>query len=213
MLALMKNRAFLVALGLLLLALLIWFVGPYFAFADYKPLESVVARLVAIIVLAVGYAIYVQLRALRSARAGDQLAKEVSRQEDAAVAGDAPTGDSAQLRKRFDEAVEALKKSKRGANLYELPWYIIIGPPGAGKTTVLVNSGLNFPLAQNSVRKPCGEWAAHATATGGSPMRRSCWTPRADIRPRTPTRGRMPQAGAPSWSCCASSAAVSRSTG
>ena len=29
--------------------------------------------------------------------------------------------------------MEALKKSKRGANLYELPWYIIIGPPGPGK--------------------------------------------------------------------------------
>jgi type VI secretion system protein ImpL len=149
MLSLLKNRAFLVAIGLVLLALLIWFVGPYFAFADYKPLESVVARLVAIIILAVGYAIYVQLRALRNARAGEQLAKAVSREDGAGGApGAASAGDSAQLRKRFEEAVEALKQSKRGASLYELPWYIIIGPPGAGKTTVLVNSGLNFPLAQ-----------------------------------------------------------------
>ena len=28
-----------------------------------------------------------------------------------------------------------------------LPWYVIIGPPGSGKTTALVNSGLHFPLA------------------------------------------------------------------
>ena len=35
---------------------------------------------------------------------------------------------------------------KRGA-LYEQPWYVIIGPPGAGKTTALLNAGLNFPLA------------------------------------------------------------------
>jgi len=151
MLALLKNRIFLVALGLVLLALIIWFAGPYFAFADYKPLESVVARLVAIMVLAVGYAVYVQVRYLRSARASQRLASEVSKQEEGAsgAAAGAPAGDAAQLRKRFDEAVEALKKSKRGAvSLYQLPWYIIIGPPGAGKTTVLVNSGLNFPLAQ-----------------------------------------------------------------
>ncbi len=143
--ALLKNRAFLVAIGLVLLAVIIWFAGPYFAFAEYKPLESVVARLIAMIVLAVGYAVYVQVRHLRSARASQKIASEVSKQE----AGAAESGDSAQLRKRFDEAVEALRKSKRGSvSLYSLPWYIIIGPPGAGKTTVLVNSGLNFPLAQ-----------------------------------------------------------------
>ena len=152
MLALLKNRVFLVAVGLALLALIIWFAGPYCAFAEYKPLESVVARLVAILILAVGYAVYVQLRYLRSARASQRLANEVSKQEEGAggaAAAGASSGDAAQLSKRFEEAVEALKKSKRGAvSLYELPWYIIIGPPGAGKTTVLVNSGLNFPLAQ-----------------------------------------------------------------
>ena len=34
--ALLKSRAFLVILGLLLLALIIWFAGPYFAFADHQ---------------------------------------------------------------------------------------------------------------------------------------------------------------------------------
>ncbi|MCS4292947.1 type VI secretion system protein ImpL [Comamonas sp. BIGb0152] len=31
--------------------------------------------------------------------------------------------------------------------MYELPWYVIVGAPGSGKTTALVNSGLDFPLA------------------------------------------------------------------
>ena len=44
MMSLLKNRLFLAAIGIALLALLIWFIGPYFAFADYKPLESVIAR-------------------------------------------------------------------------------------------------------------------------------------------------------------------------
>ena len=56
MLAFLKSRTVLVFVGLLLLALLIWFAGPYFAFADYKPLEGVVARLVAILVLVVAWA-------------------------------------------------------------------------------------------------------------------------------------------------------------
>lgn len=150
MLTVLKSRAFLIAVGLVLLALLIWFVGPYFAFADYKPLESVIARLIAILCLVVIYAVVVQLGQMRSARASRQLADGVAKQDDAGLAGGAASPEAAQLRKRFEEAIDALKKSKKkgAANLYELPWYIIIGPPGSGKTTVLVNSGLNFPLAQ-----------------------------------------------------------------
>jgi type VI secretion system protein ImpL len=145
--ALLSSRVFLVAIGLGLLALIIWFAGPYIAFADFKPFEGAAARLVAILVLAVAYAAYVQLRQLRAARAGEKLAAEVTK-ADGPEAGD--SRDSAALRKRFEEAVETLRRSSRkgSRNLYDLPWYIIIGPPGAGKTTVLVNSGLNFPLAQ-----------------------------------------------------------------
>ncbi len=53
------------------------------------------------------------------------------------------------LRERFDEAVSALKAGRRdGHSLYDLPWYVIIGTPGSGKTTALLNSGLKFPLEQ-----------------------------------------------------------------
>ena len=56
--------------------------------------------------------------------------------------------DSDVLSSRMTEALETLKRSSgKQSFLYELPWYIIIGPPGAGKTTALVNSGLKFPLA------------------------------------------------------------------
>ena len=68
-----------------------------------------------------------------------------------------------QLAQRFDEAAQLLKKARFAPGqeggkhrwmtrfsrqyLYQLPWYVIIGAPGAGKTTALVNSGLHFPLA------------------------------------------------------------------
>ena len=43
----------------------------------------------------------------------------------------------------------ALLRQARGTKgyIYEQPWYAIIGPPGAGKTTALLNAGLKFPLA------------------------------------------------------------------
>ena len=62
-----RNRAVLVALGLLLLALIIWFAGHYFAFGTLKPFESAVERLVAILILVTLYAFYVLFR--RSERA------------------------------------------------------------------------------------------------------------------------------------------------
>ncbi|MFL5349072.1 MAG: type VI secretion system membrane subunit TssM [Hyalangium sp.] len=53
------------------------------------------------------------------------------------------------MQAEFSKAVEALKTSKlsRGRKdaLAVLPWYLIVGPPGAGKSTALRNSGLKFP--------------------------------------------------------------------
>src|SRR4051794_9555360 len=55
------------------------------------------------------------------------------------------------MQAEFRKAVGALKASKIGRSgrdaLGVLPWYVIIGPPGAGKTTALRNSGLKFPYS------------------------------------------------------------------
>jgi type VI secretion system protein ImpL len=62
--------------------------------------------------------------------------------------------EAAAMRERMQEAIKAIKSSKlghsTGANaLYELPWYMVIGNPAAGKSTAVVNSGLKFPFADN----------------------------------------------------------------
>ena len=68
----------------------------------------------------------------------------------AGVAGGKPEdAEAAALQEKLAAAMATLRKAKgrRGA-LYEQPWYVIIGPPGAGKTTALLNAGLEFPLAE-----------------------------------------------------------------
>ena len=149
MFAFFKRRAFLVVVGLLLLALFVWFAGPYFSFAGYAPLGSVTARLIAIVLIvlaAIGYHVWKRFRANR---AGNQLMAAVVRQSP----GEQPSADAVRLREQFENAVVTLKQKRRGGHsLYELPWYVIIGAPGSGKTTALVNSGLHFPLEQRTGR-------------------------------------------------------------
>jgi type VI secretion system protein ImpL len=54
----------------------------------------------------------------------------------------------ARLRERVRTALRRLRKGRRRGYLYEQPWYVLIGPPGSGKTTALLNAGLNFPIGQ-----------------------------------------------------------------
>jgi type VI secretion system protein ImpL len=139
-------KVLLLLVGLLLLALLVWFAGPYFAFGEWRPLESERARLLTILAIVVLWLLKGLFKKLRAGQLSAQLVKAISARQAAAPQ---LHGDAVQLRERFEEALDALKAEKRsGRNLYALPWYLIIGPPGSGKTTALVNSGLNFPLAQ-----------------------------------------------------------------
>jgi len=70
------------------------------------------------------------------------------------------------------QAIRELKESNLAGGgrraLYALPWYVVIGPPGAGKTTAIGRSGLNFPLrrAQSGLQgiggtRNCEWWLAN----------------------------------------------------
>jgi type VI secretion system protein ImpL len=141
------KRVLLIVLGFLLIAVFIWYAGPYFAFADFRPLESETARLILIALVIGCWVVSALLRRLRAYRASDKLLAAVIAQPQPE-----PTRSSAEalkLRERFEEAVATLKQQRReGQSLYDLPWYVIIGAPGSGKTTALLNSGLKFPLEQ-----------------------------------------------------------------
>ncbi|WP_437882111.1 type VI secretion system membrane subunit TssM [Pseudomonas sp. LRF_L74] len=138
-------------IGLIALALVIWFIGPLIAIGKFEPLASETARWVLIALI---FLLWIGWRVARIIQARRNAAKVM--QGLVQVAPDAATvatsEELATLKQRMDEALALLKRAKLGGserrNLYELPWYVIIGPPGAGKTTALVNSGLRFPLAE-----------------------------------------------------------------
>ncbi len=81
-----KRRGVLIFLGLVLLSLFIWFGGPYLAFADYKPLESVFWRLVAIGILVGLWLLSVLAKIWRAARASAKLAQAMVAQKGPPVA-------------------------------------------------------------------------------------------------------------------------------
>lgn len=105
-------------------------------------------RLLSFTVVALVWGAMASLRARKAQRGSDAIA--------AALAATDTAGDEGKVvAKRMAEALAQLKTSTAGTKqrdyLYSRPWYIIIGPPGAGKTTALVNSGLRFPFADQSL--------------------------------------------------------------
>ncbi|MDF2395169.1 type VI secretion system membrane subunit TssM [Pseudomonas sp. 3MA1] len=133
-------------LGLIALSLIIWFIGPLLEFL--VPEGRRWALIIVIFALWIGYRVFRIIQARRhAAKVLQSLAADTPPDPDSVATAE----ELAALRQRMDEALALLKKAKLGGderrNLYELPWYVIIGPPGSGKTTALVNSGLHFPLA------------------------------------------------------------------
>jgi type VI secretion system protein ImpL len=143
--------------GALCLGTLVWLLGPTLGFGMFRPLAGTTARLIAVVVILVFWA----------GGTWFMHAREVAKNKKViagASGGEAPGADPANaqiqiLKQRLEEAQQQLKRlrgtDRRGRKyLYELPWYIMIGPPGAGKTTALVNSGLRFPLADRYGKEP-----------------------------------------------------------
>lgn len=143
----LRNPKIASTLGFLILITLIWLVGPLLG------LKSIELRFACIFVVMVLWVASLLLNEYLSRHAGGLLEKLLLRQADDAVM-DASADKRAEvtlLRQRLLSAIDTLKTSKIGkvrgkAALYELPWYMIIGHPAAGKSTAILQSGLSFPI-------------------------------------------------------------------
>ena len=139
------TQIILYGVGLGSLAAVVYFAGPFIAIGNWHPLENTVVRSIIILLLVAVAAGVVGFGFFRRRKAGKQIADGISGAEQ--TVNDEPV-----LKERMKDALTTLKAASgnKSGYLYDLPWYVIIGPPGAGKTTALVNSGLKFPLSRGT---------------------------------------------------------------
>ncbi|MGB8622677.1 MAG: type VI secretion system membrane subunit TssM [Paracoccaceae bacterium] len=147
-----------------ILSLCFWFFGPFIATETWHPFDSPIVRFVVIdiiflIALAIILITFLRARA-REKKLEEGIIDAPATKAEAAVEGpddSVVSEELGDLKGKLRTAMNRLRKSKLGSrHLYELPWYVMIGPPGAGKTTAIVNSGLKFPLADEMGKSAIG---------------------------------------------------------
>ena len=131
------------------LSVTLWFLGGYLGLGEWHPFDSLIGSIVGLSILWIVALLVILLILLRRNKKDDALADDiVTATEETDPDDDFVSEELDEMRGKLKKAMTLLRKSKHGRkHLYQLPWYVIIGPPGAGKTTAIVNSGLQFPLA------------------------------------------------------------------
>ncbi len=149
-------------LGITALSALIWVIGPQLPFNNTHWLESPLNRQITI---GLCYFLWILFQLIPQLYRAWFNSKLLNNLQHPAVDHSEQAAAEELLGALFSEAASLLKKThftgpqqkkKRGwlqrfnaQYLYQLPWYIIVGAPGAGKTTALINSGLEFPLGES----------------------------------------------------------------
>ncbi|RAS21709.1 type VI secretion system membrane subunit TssM [Paraburkholderia bryophila] len=172
-----------------LVVALIWSAGPLLAIGATRPLESATVRawLIALVLLAGCMRLVWRMRGSDAgAGAGASLFerwREHRMSVSNAQTSDAPhtviSADDrakvAELRARFHNTLSLLRRANPAAGklaawhdavtgryAYRLPWYLVVGSDGSGKTAVLVHGGLDLSTVEQAAQAAAG----HIEATG-----------------------------------------------
>jgi type VI secretion system protein ImpL len=151
--ALLRRRRLIVAAGFILLILLIVVAGSWFGLSPTTRMFGVMLVLFLWVLLLM----YERMQAYRGAARLEQSIKAQAEDQLLAIRPE-KRKEIEEFKQQLADAIDALKKSRLGrgrsgkAALYALPWYMFIGPPAAGKTTAIMNSGLEFPFGADRIR-------------------------------------------------------------
>ncbi|AMB87727.1 hypothetical protein AWM79_21520 [Pseudomonas agarici] len=135
---------------------IVWGIGHAF---DFNSLNSLLTGIGVFLVLSSGYVVLLYRGVSRHHNLEGLLREDA----DQAVLNASPADreEVSLLRERLLQSIERLNGNKpRGTPpkdaLYALPWYLVIGQPAAGKSTMLYQSGLNFPYAEREGARVAG---------------------------------------------------------
>lgn len=112
-------------------------------------LRSGKGMIIMLIIFGVGIVLFLVwwgVRKLFAGKKAGKLSKDLESQ--------GPTrGDVAEqeqiYREKFRGKLAELKQN--GLSVYKMPWFVLMGEPGCGKTASLIHSGLDFPLGKDEV--------------------------------------------------------------
>lgn len=99
------------------------------------------------------WGIYLLIVRRRHAAQGEALADAIAHDTNAEYGKQKNKDELHLIQQQMKESIQLIRKSKLGdkkgnAALYELPWYMVIGNPAAGKSSAIYNSGLKFPFEE-----------------------------------------------------------------
>ncbi|WON77489.1 type VI secretion system membrane subunit TssM [Serratia sp. UGAL515B_01] len=150
-----------VAVALLVLAA-VWIIGPYLLIGKGHPLESALRRGLVMAVILLVTILYGLWRLVRALALDPTLLDNFIKKKPVEVLEERPEysainsvieGGERYMR-RIHRSLPAWRRFfsidyRRGG----LPWYLVLGTPGAGKTSMLFSSGQEFPLPEQLNRK------------------------------------------------------------
>ncbi|KTC46338.1 hypothetical protein AO262_34700 [Pseudomonas fluorescens ABAC62] len=131
-------------------ALLVWFFGPLLAVDDHRFWQGATARLLTICALLLLWGLAMVLVGARRTARLDQPEHQARHQQQALI-----DAEQRHVRGRFREALHTLKTSRRYGERSarwrnDLPWYLLIGQHGSGKSSLSAACGAHFPLGREA---------------------------------------------------------------
>ncbi|WP_427023954.1 type VI secretion system membrane subunit TssM [Aureimonas ureilytica] len=144
-----------ISFAALVFAALVWFVAPLISAGETRPLADAAPRLALLLVLVLVWGIAAALLGWRKSGADQRLVSSLRMQEAEASANSERDRSETDrrfsvIRRKADETLARLGRDggrgRIGRRIFRLPWYLVIGPEGAGKTALLLNADLSLPF-------------------------------------------------------------------